>query len=160
MFWLPLAGAALGGLMGAGKHSAAENQEKQDRAQLAAEQRYGWILGQTPHTQIRKAGSAFGDIAGGALGGGLTGASVGSALGASGILGAGAGAAGAAAPALSLTEGGAGLGGVAGSDLAPGYKSVWQGMLAARQKALPTFSSPLMGDQAQQPGAFSGGNYF
>lgn len=80
MFWLPLAMAAGGALMGKKKHERQAEIEDQTRGQRASEQRYSWATGNNPSTQIQHAGSQFGEMAGGALAGGMTGASMGSAF--------------------------------------------------------------------------------
>jgi len=76
MFWLPLAMAAGGAILGQKKHQRQQELEGETRGQRAAEQRYSWASGNAPSTQIQRAGSSFGEVAGGALAGLGTGMSM------------------------------------------------------------------------------------
>jgi hypothetical protein len=77
MFWVPLAMAAGGAMLGKAKADRQQAIEDQTRKMRAAEQQYSWASGHGPQTQIQHAGSAFGEMAGGALGGLGTGLSMG-----------------------------------------------------------------------------------
>lgn len=76
MFWVPLAMMAGGAYLGKKKADRQQEIEDQTRKLRASEQQYGWASGQAPSTQIQHAGSAFGEVAGGALGGLGTGMSM------------------------------------------------------------------------------------
>lgn len=81
-FWvLPAVAAGIGALTGAMKNNAAKKQENADRELAAATQQNSPWTGLQAQP-IRRAGSAFGDVFGGALSGGLQGASLQSAFGA------------------------------------------------------------------------------
>lgn len=78
-WFLPVAMALGGGVLGAKKNQRAREIEDADRKLASATARYSPWTGMTPNA-IRYAGSAFGDIGSGLLSGGLTGASLGSAF--------------------------------------------------------------------------------
>lgn len=72
MFWLPLAAAAAGGLMGAKKAQREREIEDADRKLASETERYSWVTGNKAQP-IRSAGSAFGNIGQGALSGAMFG---------------------------------------------------------------------------------------
>ena len=71
-FWIPLAMAAGGALMGAQKHAREKEIEDADRKLAAETARYSWVTGMQPGS-IRRAGSQFADIGQGALSGAMFG---------------------------------------------------------------------------------------
>ena len=79
MFWVPLAMAAGGAVLGKAKHDRQQEIENRSRDSRAAEQKYSWATGRDSFSPIQYAGSQFGEMAGGALSGLGTGLSMGSA---------------------------------------------------------------------------------
>lgn len=72
MFWLPLAMAAGGAMMGKAKHDKDVANENADRDLASATARYSPWTGMHPNA-VRRAGSEFGDVGQGALSGGMMG---------------------------------------------------------------------------------------
>ena len=78
MSWVAVALAVGGAVMGHQKQQREEQIEDADTKLAAADQRYAWAQQRNPgQANIRRAGSMFGNVAGGALSGYTTGATFG-----------------------------------------------------------------------------------
>lgn len=71
-FWIPLAMAGAGALMGAKKAQREREIEDADRKLAGETERYSWVTGNKA-APIRRAGSTFANIGQGALSGGMFG---------------------------------------------------------------------------------------